>query len=160
MVQSQDSKASFVICGDCHAKHSEWLNSNSTDQHGRSALEFCVYSDFIQLIEEPTHISIATSKVCEYIGTSEHRAVEMNISVICNIPNATTGKTVWLKSAANRDRINEASQTLNISDTISYQVPKKLNEMLMVILVRYIPREDTKFRTNDQPRLDDTRRRV
>ena len=47
MAQSLDSKASFVVCGDCNAKHSEWLNSNSTDQHGQSALEFCVSSDFV-----------------------------------------------------------------------------------------------------------------
>ena len=114
MAQSLDSKASFVVCGDCNAKHSEWLNSNSTDQHGRSALEFCVSSDFDQLIEEPTHISgnrldliftdvpaIVKSKVCEYIGTSDHCAIEMDISVNQYIPNATVSKTVWLKSRAN-----------------------------------------------------------
>ena len=55
MAQSQDPKASFVICGDCNAKHREWLDSNITDMHGRSALEFCASSAFDQLIKEPTH---------------------------------------------------------------------------------------------------------
>lgn len=78
MAHSQDSKAFFVICADGSAKHSEWLNSSSTDQHGKSAPEVCVSSDFVQLIEEPTHISgnrldltftdvlaIVKSEVCE-----------------------------------------------------------------------------------------------
>ena len=55
MAQSQDPKASFVVCGDCNAKHRDWLNSNITDQHGRSAQEFSISSACEHLISEPTH---------------------------------------------------------------------------------------------------------
>ncbi|XP_066969272.1 rhomboid-related protein 1-like [Macrobrachium rosenbergii] len=93
MAQSQNSKASF-ICGDCSAKHSKWLNSDSTDQHGLSALEFCVSSNIVQLIKESTYIfgnrldifsdvpAIIKFKVCKYsIGTTDHSAIEVDMSV-------------------------------------------------------------------------------
>lgn len=79
----------------------------------------------------------------------------MDVSVNQYIPNATIGKTVWLKSRTNWDRIIEACQVLNISDAVLDPDPKKLNKMLMAIIVRYIPRKAIKFRANDQPCFDD-----
>ncbi|MEL6606532.1 MAG: endonuclease/exonuclease/phosphatase family protein, partial [Cyanobacteria bacterium J06614_10] len=94
MAQSQDSKASFVICGDCNAKHREWLNSNVTDQHGRSALDFSVSSACEQLINEPTHKDgnildlvftdipgIVEAKVSEFVGSSDHCSLSITVSV-------------------------------------------------------------------------------
>ena len=163
-----------MVCGDCNAKHREWLGSNVTDHHGRSCLEFCVASDCVQLIDEPTHISdnrldlvftdvpaIVKTRVCGYIGTSDHCPIEMDISVNQHIPNATIEKTVWLKSRVNWDGLVEACRVLNISDSISDPNPMaKLNKMLMDILVIVVPRKVIKIRTNDQPWFDDTYRRV
>ena len=119
--QSQDPKASFIICGDCNAKHQEWLDSNSTDMHGRSALEFCTSSACDQLITEPTHKignrldlvfidvpAVVSIKLCEFICSSDHCATEVIVSVNQLIPNATIEKIIWLKSKANWDAIDEA----------------------------------------------------
>ena len=174
LAQSQDPKASFVICGDCNAKHKEWLGSNITDMHGRSALEFSAASACDQLINEPTHKdgnrldlvftdvpAIVTSKVCEFIGTSDHCAIEMNISVNQYVPNSVIEKKVWLKSRANWDPIDQACKALNISEAIQDQHPMhRLNQMLLPILERHVPRKIIKIRTNDQPWFDDTCRRA
>ena len=174
MAQSQDPKASFVICGDCNAKHREWLDSNITDLHGRSALEFCTSSACDQLITEPTHKNgnrldlvftdvpaIVNAKVCEFIGSSDHCAIEMIVAVNQYIPNATIEKTIWLKSRANWDAIDEACRVFNISECIQDQHPMhKLNRMLMSILERLVPRKIIKIRTNDQPWFNDTCRRA
>ena len=156
MAQSQDPKASFVICGDCNAKHREWLDSNITDMHGRSALEFCTSSACEQLITEPTHKNgnrldlvftdvpaIVNAKVSEFIGSSDHCAIEMVVSVNQYIPNATIEKRIWLKSRANWDAVDEACRALNISETIQDQHPThKLNRMLMSVLERHIPKKN------------------
>ena len=174
LAQSRDPKASFVICGDCNAKHSEWLGSNTTDLHGRSALEFSAASACEQLIGEPTHKNgnrldlvfsdapaIVSTRVCEFIGTSDHCAIEMNLSVNQHIPNATIAKTVWLKSRANWDAVDQACGALNISEALLDQHPmRRLNQMLMPILERYVPRKTIRIRTNDQPWFDDTCRRA
>ena len=171
---SRDPKASFVICGDCNAKHKEWLDSSVTNQHGRSALEFCTSSDCIQLIEEPTHISgnrldlvftdvpaIVETKVCENLGSSDHSSLRMEISVNQYVPNATIEKTVWLKSRGNWAALKHCCQNLNISNVISNANPMhKLNSMLMAMCERYIPRKIIKIRTNDQPWFDDNCRRA
>ena len=164
-IQSQDRKASFVICGDCNAKHREWLDSNVTDQHGRAALDFSLSSDCTQLINEATHKdgnrldlvftdvpAVVKTKVCEFIGRSDHCGIEVSISVNQHIPNTTMEKTVWLKSRANWDRIDQACKALNISEIINDPHPmSKLNQMLIAIAERYIPRKVIKIRTNDQP---------
>ena len=174
MAQSQDPKASFVICGDCNAKHKEWLGSNVTDMHGRSALEFSAASSCEQLISEPTHINgnrldlvftdvptIVNAKVCDFIGTSDHCAIEMSISVNQYIPNATIEKLVWLKSRANWDAIDQECSILNISEAIHDDHPMgRFNHMLMSILERHIPRRIIKIRTNDKPWFDDSCRRA
>ena len=174
LAQSQDPKSSFVICGDCNAKHKEWLDSHITDIHGRSALEFSAASACEQLIREPTHKNgnrldlvftdvpaIVTSKVCEFIGTSDHCAIEMNISVNQYVPSSVVEKVVWLKSRANWDAIDIACKALNISEAIQDQRPMhRLNQMLMPILERHVPRKVIKIRTNDQPWFDDTCRRA
>ena len=86
IVQSQDPKASFVICGGCNAKHSEWLNSNITDEHGRSALEFSVVSACEQLKNEPTHkngnrLDLVFSDVPAVVNTAVHEFIEPQIAV-------------------------------------------------------------------------------
>ena len=84
----------------------------------------------------------------------------MIISVNQHIPNATIEKTIWLKSRANWDAIDQACKALNISEAILDQHPMhKLNSMLMLILERHIPRKVIKIRTNDQPWFDDACRR-
>ena len=61
-------------------------------------------------------------------------------------------KTIWLKSRANWDAIDQACKALNISEAILDQHPMhKLNSMLMLILERHIPRKVIKIRTNNQP---------
>ena len=174
MAQSQDPKASFVVCGDCNAKHREWLNSSITDQHGRSARDFSASSACEQLISEPTHKdgntldlvftdvpAIVDAKVCEFIGTSDHCGIVMNVSVNQHIPNATIEKRIWLKSRANWDAIDQDCVALNISEAISDPNPMfTLNRMLMPILERHIPRKVIKIRTSDQPWFDETCRRA
>ena len=153
--QSQDPKASFVICGDCNAKHKEWLDSNITDSHGRSAFEFSAASACDQLISESTHKNgnrldlvftdvpaIVNAKVCEFIGTSDHCAIEMNISVNQYVPNSTIEKKVWLKSRVNWDAIDQECKTLNISEALRDENPmRRLNQLLMPILERHVPRK-------------------
>ncbi|XP_064095195.1 uncharacterized protein LOC135207395 [Macrobrachium nipponense] len=97
--------------------------------------------------------AVVKSKVCEYdiVGTSDHCAIEMVISVNQYIPKSTTGKMVWLKSRANWDPINEACQALHISDAIFDPDPKKFSDMLMAILISQVSGKVTNFRTNGQP---------
>ena len=168
--QSQDPKASFVICGDCNAKHREWLNSSITDRHGRSALEFSASSSCEQLISEPTHKdgntldlvftdvpAIVDAKVSEFIGTSDHCGIAMNVSVNQHIPSATIEKRIWLKSRANWDAIDHDCAGLNISEALSDPNPmSKLNGMLISILGRHVPRKVIKIRTSDQPWFDES----
>ena len=174
LAQSVDRKACFVISGDCNAKHEEWLNSNVTDQHGRAASDFCTAADCIQLIQEPTHISgnrldlvftdapaIVETKVCEYLGTSDHCSIRMDIAVNQYIPNATIEKRVWLKSRADWVGCEQSCQALSISDAISDPHPMaKINNMLSTVLARHVPSKIIKIRTNDQPWFDESCRRA
>ncbi|MEL7520149.1 MAG: reverse transcriptase family protein, partial [Cyanobacteria bacterium J06553_1] len=174
MAQSQDSKASFVICGDCNAKHREWLNSNVTDQHGRSAREFSVSSACEQLINEPTHKDgnildlvftdipgIVEAKVSEFVGSSDHCSLSINVSVNQRIPRSTIEKRIWLKSRANWEAIDQDYAALNISDAIKDQSPvSKLNEMMRSISERHIPQRVIKIRTSDKPWFDENCRRA
>ena len=106
-IQSLDSKASFVICGDFNAHHKDWLISRTTDSHGRSAYEFCFSSGCDQLIDEPTHISgnsldlvfsdvpsLVSSSVGAFIGSSDHGHLNIKIEVNQHIPNCAFKKTV------------------------------------------------------------------
>ena len=174
LAQSLDKKACFVISGDCNAKHQEWLNSNVTDQHGRSAREFCTAADCLQLIQEPTHISgnrldlvftdvpaIVEAKVCEYLGTSDHCSIRMNIDVNQYIPNATIERRVWLKSRADWIGCEESCQALNFSDAITDPRPMaKTNDMLSTVMARHIPSRIIKIRTSDLPWFDESCRRA
>ncbi|MEL7079479.1 MAG: reverse transcriptase family protein, partial [Cyanobacteria bacterium J06582_2] len=174
MAQSQDSKASFVICGDCNAKHRDWLNSSITDQHGRSALEFSVSSACEQLISEPTHKdgntldlvftdvpAIVEAKVSEFVGTSDHCSLSISVRVNQRIPSATIEKRIWLKSRANWDAIEQEFAALNISDIIRNPSPiAKLNEMMLFIVERHIPRRVIKIRTSDKPWFNENCRRA
>ena len=174
LAQSLDRKACFIITGDCNAKHQEWLNSNITDQHGRAAMDFCTAADCIQLIQEPTHIqgnrldlvftdapAIVESKVCEYLGTSDHCSIRVDIAVNQYIPNATIEKNVWLKSRADWAGCEQSCRALNISDAISDPNPKgKINSMISSVLTRHVPSKIIKIRTNDQPWFDESCRRA
>ena len=174
LAQSNDRKACFVISGDCNAKHEEWLNSGVTDQHGRSAYEFCTAADCLQLIQEPTHVSgnrldlvftdapaAVDAKVCEMLGTSDHCSIRIDIAVNQHIPNATIQRRVWLKSRADWIGCEDSCRALNISDAISDPHPMaKLNDMLSTILARHVPSRIIKIRTNDQPWFDESCRRA
>ena len=174
LAQSCDKKASFVITGDCNAKHEEWLTSNVTDQHGRAASEFCTAADCVQLIQEPTHISgnrldlvftdvpaIVEAKVSECLGTSDHCSIRMDISVNQYIPNATIERRVWLKSRADWIRCEESCQALNVSEAISDPRPMaKTNDMLSTVMARHIPSRIIKIRTSDLPWFDESCRQA
>ena len=121
-----------------------------TDQHGRSAYEFCTAADCLQLIHEPTHISgnlldlvftdvpaIVDTKVCSNVGTSDHSAIKMDISVNQYIQNATIEKNVWLKSRADWIGYEESFRALNFSNAISNPHPMaKANDMLSAVMAR------------------------
>ena len=105
--------------------------------------------------------AIVNAKVCEFIGTSDHCAIEMNISVNQYVPNSTIEKKVWLKSRANWDAIDQECKTLNISEALRDEHPmRRLNQLLMPILERHVPRKIIRIRTNDKPWFDDTCRRA
>ena len=57
-VQSVDDKAVLVFVGDANAHCTEWLESvSTTDQHGRTALNFYNLSGCEQLVRCSTHIA-------------------------------------------------------------------------------------------------------
>ena len=57
-VQSVDYKAVFIFVGDANAHCTEWLESVfTTDQHERTALNFCNLSGCEQLVRCSTHIA-------------------------------------------------------------------------------------------------------
>ena len=158
-IQSLDSKASFVICGDFNAHHKDWLISHTTDSHGRSAYEFCFSSGCDQLIDEPTHTSgnslnlvffdvpsLISSSVGAFIGSSDHCHLNIKIEVNQHIPNCTFKKTVWLKSHTNWDALAAECDAINVTAILrSENSMHALNHVLLDACNRHIPRKTMNF---------------
>ena len=173
-IQSLDSKASFVICGDFNAHHKDWLISRTTDSHGRSAYEFSFSSGCDQLINEPTHTSgnsldlvfsdvpsLVSPSVGAFIGSSDHCYLNIKIEVNQHIPNCSFKKTVWLKSRANWDALAAECNAINVTAILrSENIMHALNHVLLEICSRHMPRKTILFRTNDQPWFDESCRRA
>ena len=164
-IQSNDSKAAFIVCGDINAHHREWLSSRITDSHGRSALEFTNAAGLNQLINQPTHTSgnildvvltdvpgIVEAEVTTPIGSSDHFGLTITVSVNQKIPNHTITKKVWMKNRANWEALRlRVRNDMDWHAILTNRNPITcLNDQLRQLCQRHIPTKTIKFRNNDK----------
>ena len=165
-IQTNDPKASFIVCGDINAHHREWLSSRNTDSHGRSAFKFSTFAGLDQLITQPTHTSgnildvvmtdvpgIVEAEITSPIGNSDHFGLSITVRVNQNIPDRTISKRIWLKNRANWDALRANAQTtISWANIFRHDNPvARLNEDLMQLCERHIPKKTIKFREKDKP---------
>ena len=54
-VHAGDVRVTFLLVGDLHGHHQEWLGSTTTNRHGVASFDFSTVSGCDQLVVSPTH---------------------------------------------------------------------------------------------------------
>jgi hypothetical protein len=164
MIQQSDSKAAFVFVGDFNAHHTEWLNSNVTDSHGRAAMDFENVSGCSQLIEGPTHVSgncldllytdipaIMEVGVVAPIGSSDHSSIRASVCLRQRVPRSSFKQKVLLKSRVNWDLVRRDASTITSGQLLSSSDPAEtLNKKLSQIITKRVPTKTILYRSDDK----------
>ena len=174
-IQESDPKASFLFVGDVNAHHQQWLNSvSATDVHGRAAQDFANLSGCDQLVRAPTHISgnsldlaltdapaAVDVKVIPPLGSSDHSCLSLSVQTRFSFPDEILTRTVFLKSRANWQGIENDFNGISWGNIFSSDCPvSTLNEVLSTICERRIPRKTIRSRRADKPWFNDECRSI
>ena len=75
-VQAVDVRASFLLMGDLHGHHYQWLSSTATNRHGVATVDFAFVSSCDQLVTGPAH---ARGGTLDLLMTDGHDLVRVTV---------------------------------------------------------------------------------
>ena len=168
-IQLSDKRASFVFCGDLNAHHSEWLGSPRTNVHGVAAFDFASSAGCLQIVNEPTHVAggtldlvltdipdLVTVVVGCPVGSSDHSALLIELSLDQSVPHTVVNREVYLKNSV--DWLSVRSDVCRIPwrTVLSSDCPvSALNEALSVILTARVPKKVVRINSRHVPWFDE-----
>ena len=168
-MQTEDIRASFLFVGDLNGYHQEWLGSTTTNHHGVAAFDSATVSGCDQLVVGPTHAhggtldllmtdvpDLVRVAVVAPIGNSDHSALLPVISMAQAVPNLCVSRKVFHKHQVNWNTVCVAMQDLPWRDFWLPDNPVEvLNELLSLLVGRYVPSEVISVCNKDKSWVDD-----
>ena len=147
---------------DLNDHHQEWLGSTTTNHHGVTAFVFASVPGCDQLVFGPTHArggildlmmtnvsDLVRVAVVSPIGNSDHSSLSAVISKAQAISNLCVSRKVFLKHQVHWSKICVVQYGICPGVTSDDNPVEVLNELLMLLVRRFIPTKVIHVRNKD-----------
>ena len=129
--------SNFFLLGDSNSKNKAWCSSDNTCPAGNNFKLFFADTNFIQLIDSPTHFSAFSHSCIDQIFTNmsshiipdsgvlprdvcfDHPPVFVNIRLDSNIQNKSYKRNVWNFKNADFDKFRTTLQNISWNEILS-----------------------------------------